>query len=423
MGANRSYEPKQRIEAVRLSEQVGIREASRRLDIPFGTIACWRSKGIGKQKEEGGGDEPSPESDGTGDETDGEESSASSEDSQAKTARRYTPSEKAQALEYASEHGVSEASRTLGMTRDSIYRWRRQLELAARGEADDPTSGDDPNEVRAERDRQILAQWKKHPGLGPSQIRNQLRRQNVKCSTNTVRRVMEDAGYRPPKVVRKKHDQRFEAIRPNHMWHLDFVHRHINKATTFTLILLDDHSRFVTGFGIDDAERADCVIETFEEATTRYGRPEIVMSDRGSAFWSWRGVSRFTRLLEEMGIDHFDARDKQVNGKVEVFNANLHKELFDKRRFHNLSEMRHGLEHHLWWYNHRRTHHALGGLLVPADRYYGRAREVMARIESGMTDDGLDSLDLRGRILDLVKVCRREGRLELWLMGQKVWTG
>jgi len=33
--------------------------------------------------------------------------------------------------------------------------------------------------------------------------------------------------------------------------------------------------------------------------------------------------------------------------------------------------------------NHARTHHALGGLLVPADRFYGRAEEVLARIETG----------------------------------------
>lgn len=412
MSTKRSYELAQRTEAVALSHEIGIRKASERLDIPFGTIASWRQKAIGDAPD---ADEAEQDVEQTA--LDGE---ASPPDKT--TARRYTPSEKAQALEYAAKHGVAAASRKLGPTRDSIYRWRRQLKLAAKGEGVDPTSGEDPNALKDQRDREILDEWKKHPGLGPSQIKNQLRRKGIKCSTGTVRRVMEDAGYRPPKVVRKKHDGRFEAIRPNHMWHLDFVHRHINKANTFTLILIDDHSRFVTGFGVDDAERADCVIEAFEQATTRYGRPEIVMSDRGSAFWSWRGVSRFTRLLEEMGIDHFDAKDKEVNGKVEVFNANLHKELFDKKRFYDLSEMRCGLEHHLWWYNHRRTHHALGGLLVPADRYYGRTDEVLGRIESGAMGAGLDSLGVGERLLDLVKVSTVDGRAEVWLMGQKIWS-
>jgi hypothetical protein len=39
----------------------------------------------------------------------------------------------------------------------------------------------------------------------------------------TARRVMEDAGYRPPKVKREPHDERFEAVRPNHLWHLDYA--------------------------------------------------------------------------------------------------------------------------------------------------------------------------------------------------------
>jgi putative transposase len=131
----------------------------------------------------------------------------------------------------------------------------------------------------------------------PSQIRNQLRAKCVKVSVKTTRRVMEDAGYRPPKVERRKHDERFEAVRPNHMWHLDFVQRYIHRVSTFTLILIDDHSRYVVGHGVDDVERADMVIETFEEAVRRHGKPEMVMHDKGGAFWSWRGISRFTALL------------------------------------------------------------------------------------------------------------------------------
>ena len=30
-------------------------------------------------------------------------------------------------------------------------------------------------------------EWHRHPGLGPSQIRNQLRRKNIKVSVNTAR--------------------------------------------------------------------------------------------------------------------------------------------------------------------------------------------------------------------------------------------
>ena len=240
-----------------------------------------------------------------------------------RVAKSYTPSEKAQILEHAAKHGVSDASTKFKASRFSIYEWQRRVERAAKGQGDSPTSGPAPKDIEAKRDEEILTEWRKHPGLGPSQIRNQLRRANVKVSVNTVRRVMEDAGYRPPKVKREPHDQRYEAVRPNHLWHLDFLHRHINRQSTFTLIIIDDYSRYVVGHGVDDAERADLVIKTFEEAVERHGRPERVMDDKGSAFWSWRGISRFTELLTEMGIDQVVAEQKEWNGKIEVFNANL----------------------------------------------------------------------------------------------------
>jgi transposase InsO family protein len=294
------------------------------------------------------------------------------------------------------------------------------VKRAAKGEGPSPTSGPSTSEIEAKRDAEILDEYKTHPGLGPSQVRNQLRRRGIKVSVTTTRRVMEGAGYRPPKVERKKHDRRYNAVRPNHMWHLDFVQRYIGKSSTFTLILIDDHSRFVVGHGVDDAERADMVIDTFEQAVARHGRPELVMHDKGGAFWSWRGISRFTSLLTEMGIDQVVAEQKEWNGKVEVFNANLHKELFDKQRFYDVGEMRRRLEAHLRWYNNSRTHHALGGLLVPADRYFGRAAEVLARIEAGAGREIGDGVELRERCLELFKVVSKDGVPEVWLLGQRL---
>ena len=344
----------------------------------------------------------------------------------AKTVRRsrvakvYTPSQKAEAVEYAATEGVSAASEKFSISRFSIYDWQRQVKKAAAGQGPSPTTGPAPKDIEAARDREILEEWKAHPGLGPSQVVNQLRRKGIKTGVHTARRVMEDAGYRPPKVKREPHERRYEAVRPNHLWHLDFVQRFIGRVSTFTLILIDDCSRYVVGHGVDDAERADMVIKTFEEATARHGRPERVMHDKGSAFWSWRGISRFTDLLTEMGIDQIVAEHKEWNGKVEVFNANLHKELFDAHRFYDVAEMRRRLETHLHWYNHARTHHALGGLLVPADRYYGRVAEVLARIEAGAGRDVGDGVELRERCLELFKVTSRGGTPEVWLLGQKL---
>jgi len=402
----RKYSAKARRDAVSDVERLGLEGTAAKHGVPASTLGSWSRRAKAK--------DAARKSEGVILSRDGGTGVTQ------RVAKVYSPSQRALILEDAAKDGPSAAAEKHGCSRFAINAWRRKVALAAKGEGPSPTSGPDPLNIEAQRDQEILDEWHRHPGLGPSQIRNQLRAKCVKVSVNTARLVMEAAGYRPPKVERRKHDQRFEAVRPNHMWHLDFVQRYINRASTFTLILIDDHSRYVVGHGVDDAERADMVLETFEEAVRRHGRPELVMHDKGGAFWSWRGISRFTALLTELGIDQVVAEHKEWNGKVEVFNGNLHKELFDVQRFFDIGEMKRRLAAHLHFYNHGRTHHALGGLLVPADRYFGRAEEVLARIESGVPRDQTDMLELRDRCLELFKVASRNGVPEIWLMGQRL---
>ena len=408
-----SYTPEQRAKAIARATEVGPSAASSELGIPHGTLTCWTYKARQQAVEfvPAAPVEPSFEA-----------PPEPEIESERRVAKRYTPSQRAAILEYAVEHGVTKAKDKFGVSRWSIRDWQRKVRLAADGQGPSPTSGPNPADIEAQRDQEILNEWHRQPGLGPSQIKNQLRRKGIKTSTSTVRQVMEEAGYRPPKRRSRPHDQRFEAVRPNHRWALDFLQRYINRTSTFSLIIIDDHSRYVVGHGVDDAERADMVLDTFMEAVTRHGKPEMVIHDKGAAFWSWRGISRFTALLTELDIEQIPAEHKEWNGKVEVFNANIQKELFDVHRFYDLSEMKRRLATHLYWYNHRRTHHALGGLLVPADRYYGRVEEVMARIEAGAgADIHTDLLDLRDRVLELFKVTSTDGKAEVWLMGQRLF--
>ena len=60
-----------------------------------------------------------------------------------------------------------------------------------------------------------------------------------------------------------------------------------------------------------------------------------MLSDGGSAFHSWRGVGAFTELLTELEIDQIVAQNPQTNGKLEVLNANIQKELFNDDRLGN----------------------------------------------------------------------------------------
>lgn len=422
----RTYTPEEKRKAIARAAEVGSGRAALELGLPSGTLSSWLFYARRAEKA-AASTAPAPASAATepireppaapAPTMTGEAPPSSS--GRSRVAKVYTPTQIAQALERVAAIGLRPAEEELKIARSTLRDWKRKAAKAARGEGPSPTSGPAPQEVEARRDAAILAEWRKQAGLGPSQIRNQLRRQGLRVSVQTVRRVMEDAGYVPPKVKRRDHDGRYEAVRPNQLWHMDFVHRHIHRQPVFILVLLDDFSRFVTGWALDDAERADAVIACFEAAVQRYGRPEAVMHDGGSAFWSWRGASRFSRLLEEYGVDQYKAESPQANGKIEVFNGNLHKELLDRVTFPDVGELRRRLGPHFQWYNHHRTHHALGGLLVPADRYHGRADEVLARIETGGAVS--DPLDLAVRTLELFRVVSHKGRPEIWLMGRKIF--
>jgi transposase InsO family protein len=427
------YSAQLKEDAVAFAEANGTPSASEKFGIPIGTLGTWRTayrkkvkqthgKAVEEQPLKASVDAPviaKPVKAKPVEEEDGKTSCKGKKS----IARIYTPSQRQQALTMLEEKGPVETSRTLGISRFSLYEWKRRHDTSKQNSTvSSPIVSADINKASL-RDDRILKEWKAHPGLGPSQIRNQLRRDSFKVSVRTVRMVMEENGYVTPKTRRVEvHNQRYESVRPNHLWHMDFVQRYIHKQRISVLLLIDDYSRFIPGFAMWDADRSEAVIECFESAVSRHGRPETVMSDGGAAFWAWNGVSRFTRLLEELGTDQVVAKVPQVNGKVEVLNGNVQKELFDKEQFCNLAQAHAQLESWVSFYNFQRTHQALGGLLVPADRYFGRDREVLAHIEAGSSPEGIgEPIRLGDRRLDLLRVSSQGGKVEVLLMGERIW--
>ena len=236
--------------------------------------------------------------------------------------KRYSKAQKEEILNFAKANSVEEAAVKFNATGSSIYEWRRSLKR--RGGDAPPVEGEITIEDQTEhRDRKIIKMWRQHPGFGPSQIRNMLKRGGFKVSVGTARHVMEKNGYIPATLKRKEHIGRYEADRPRELYHLDFYHFYIHKQKQCVLFIEDDYSRFIAGWAMAPAERADPVITSFEQAVRRYGRPEGVMSDRGSAFHSWRGLSRFEALLEDYEINYYLAKEAAVNGKVEALNASF----------------------------------------------------------------------------------------------------
>jgi transposase InsO family protein len=277
---------------------------------------------------------------------------------------------------------------------------------------------------------QVLAVWRNNPGFGPSQIHNQLRRVGTRCDTKTIRKIISAYGYTPPqfKPPRPREDQRFEASRPLELVQMDVLQFHVHAQRLYLLWALDDHSRFIVGWDLLQRESMDDAIAVLDGAIRRYGKPEEVLTDRGAIFHSWSGIGQFDRFLEAYNIEHIvsAAGHPKTLGKLEAVNKNIQKELINKVEFRNYIDARDQIANWIDRYNHQRTHQGIGGILVPADRFHGRADRVLARIESAQSGNG------RGAVPPEIEI-REEDRevtlfqlrlvgdiIEVWLFGRRI---
>ncbi|MBN1628501.1 MAG: DDE-type integrase/transposase/recombinase [Thermoleophilia bacterium] len=354
-----------------------------------------------------------------------------------KRGRRYTPEEKRKALELTARVGVQEAAKRTGITPWSIYAWRNALTLAPLVEKPAPPEagkkpGPLPRAVQVPEAvvKQVVTVWRNNPGFGPSQVHYQLRRVGVKCDTKTIRKILTAHGYSPPgkRPPRSEEPRRFEASRPLELVQMDVLHFYIHGQRVYLILALDDHSRFVVGWGLLQRETMEDAIAVVEEAIRRYGKPEAILTDRGAAFHAWSGVSRFDRMLESYGIDHrlASAHHPQTCGKIEALNKAIQKELISRVEFRNFLDAKEQIRAWIDSFNHERTHQGLGGVLVPADRFHGRADRVLERIQTHQVGKGNGPVPAalevseENREISLFQVRLVGDNLELWLFGRRV---
>lgn len=286
--------------------------------------------------------------------------------------KKYSPSERKQILDLVEQFGSKAVHVKFGVSYDTITRLKRRKDNLLHQKPRVPI-----------RYAPVIEIMEKHPGMGPMQIRDYIHRHlGLSMGVNSIRKVMEDNGWVPPYVRNPRVSdsmKRYEAIRRNYMWHIDFKHQFINKCRVYILLIQDDMSRFIVGHTFGDGEKVETVIETVEEAIQIHGKPEVIMSDGGSAFFSWRGVSKFTRFLEDFGIDQYISKRPTTNGKVENLNQQLAKELLNTMSFSSLKHFERELVNWVGFYNFKRVHQGIGSLQVPADRYFPGASQWIGK--------------------------------------------
>jgi len=301
----------------------------------------------------------------------------------------------------------------------------------------DPAHGLSPQEVAA-----ILELKEAHLSMGPAQIRAQLKRfKGWRLSVKAIARILVAQGYERVHTRSRPQGQepiRFEAPRRNALWQTDFCEIRLTVQKMYLLVIIDDFSRYVVGHSLCDSPTSEVATTLLYKAIARHGKPESIRSDRGGAFVAFSKESDFGKVLEAELIDHIVGKPykPQGGGKVEAVFKTLRRELLDVEHLNSRAEAERRIADFFDGYNNKRAHMGIDGL-TPADRFHGKAEEVLEAVNalSRRRQSVLDqlagsggpieevSLGAKQAPTEILRIVLVEGKMELRFCGARVCLG
>lgn len=286
----------------------------------------------------------------------------------------------------------------VGLSKHTLYLWKKRFaEHGPAGLAERPRGAKMGSKLSEVTRRTIVMLKQAHPEWGCQRISDELvRGPAMAASPGAVARVLHEAGYQLEERVTRPHPdkmRRFERARPNQLWQTDlftFVLKRQNRRL-YLVGFMDDHSRFVVGYGLHASASSALVLEVLRSAIASYGPPEEILTDNGPQYVTWRGKSQFSRELEQQGIRQIVSRPKhpQTLGKVERFWGTLWRECLQRAVFLDLEDARRRIGLFIDHYNFQRPHQGLEGI-TPADRFFHAAPTVLATLKERVAANALE---------------------------------
>ena len=286
----------------------------------------------------------------------------------------------------------------VGISTHTLYTWKKRFEdYGPGGLIDRPRGSKKGSRLPEVTKRTILMLKEGHPEWGCQRISDMLARgPALPASPSAVARVLHEAGYESVEQPTRPHPdkvRRFERAKSNQMWQSDlftFVLKRQNRRV-YLVAFMDDHSRFIVSYGLHASQSTALVLEVLEAGIANYGPPEEILTDNGPQYVTWRGKSQFTRRLEKRGIRQIVAKPKrpQTLGKIERFWGTLWRDCIEATVFLDLADARTRIGLFLDYYNFQRPHQGIDGL-VPADRFFGAAPEVLKTLQERVATNALE---------------------------------
>jgi transposase InsO family protein len=287
----------------------------------------------------------------------------------------------------------------VGVSNQTLYAWKRRFKHHGPAGLDDQAKKKMPTGSRLPEvtKRTILMLKNANPQWGCQRISDVLYRgPGLPASAPAVARVLKEAGYvteEHPTHPHPDHPRSFERATPNQLWQSDlftFILKRQNRRV-YLVAFMDDHSRFIVGYGLHASQSAALVLEVFRAAVVSCGAPQEVLTDNGAQYITWRGTSLFARELQKRGIQHIVSapRHPQTLGKIERFWGTLWRECLDAAIFIDLEDARRRIGHFIDYYNLQRPHQSLEGL-TPADRFFGAAPQTLGTLKARVQANALE---------------------------------
>jgi putative transposase len=225
----------------------------------------------------------------------------------------------------------------------------------------------DDGELRAE----LRAIAKAHPRWGYKMATRVVRREGWHVNRKRVQRLWRDEGLKRPPQGRKRRrvrldtTERLRALRPNHVWAIDFEFDETTDQRRLKLAnIVDECTREALTMRVGRHCTAEDLITELEQLVVIYDAPASLRCDNGpeliaNALREW---CRFSRI----GISYIEPGSPWENAYVESFNGRVRDELLNIEEFGSLLEAQVVVEAWRIEYNTYRPHGALGGL-TPAE--------------------------------------------------------
>ena len=229
--------------------------------------------------------------------------------------------------------------------------------------------------------RKIDEQYTRTPFYGVRKITDWLRKQGYGVNPKRVRRLMRHMGleaiYAKPRLSAPGPGHRIypyrlrglDVVRPNQVWATDITYIRMRQGFVYLVAIMDWFSRYVVSWEVSVTLDVSFCLSALEWALSS-ARPEIFNSDQGSQFTS----EAFTSRVEGAGVlISMDGRGRVTdNIFVErLWRTVKYEEVYLKDYAH-VPEAVDNLREYFLFYNHERSHQALG-YRTPAAVYSARS--------------------------------------------------